>query len=264
MTDNVKNQQEEQNPLAEKSWIVKLAPIFATLIPASAQEAHTISYHDHYVDITKFKSLELELQQIKEKLQTAEITKMHLKNISHSINVPGKGILEQVTRLYAMEQNAEVKNHWAAIMDCAKALLDYSNDVHEFFIANPGLTSIVLKAFNPKKLVEQSIAKAGAAALNKGIRLVFNIRYEMPEVLIGDSYRLQAILDQLISNSIKFTEEGVVVITANLFSARNFKENYDVDVLEQENTDRILQLIVHDTGIGISQEKQQSICAELW
>ncbi|WP_341764121.1 sensor histidine kinase [Candidatus Tisiphia endosymbiont of Beris chalybata] len=264
MTNNVKNQQQEQNQIAEKGWIVKFSPIFATLIPASAQETHTISYHDHYVDITKFKSLELELQQIKEKLQTAEITKMHLKNISHSINVPSKGILEQVTRLYAMEQNAEVKNHWAAIMDCAKALLDYSNDVHEFFIANPGLTSIVLKAFNPKKLVEQSIAKAGAAALNKGIRLVSNIRYEMPEVLIGDSYRLQAILDQLISNSIKFTEEGVVVITANLFSARNFKENYDVDVLEQENTDRILQLIVHDTGIGISQEKQQSICAELW
>ncbi len=183
MTDNVKNQQQEQNQTAEKGWIIKLSPIFATLAPASSQNTDIIGYHENYVDITKFKNLKL--QEIKAKLQTAEITKMHLQNISNSINVPGKGILEQVTKLYEIEQNAEVKNHWAAILDCAKALLDYSNDVHECFTANSGLTSIVSKAFNPKKLVEQSIAKAGAAALNKGIRLVSNVHYEMLDMLLG-------------------------------------------------------------------------------
>ncbi len=265
MTENVKNQQQEQNQTAEKGWIVKLAPIFATLIPASKPSADVSGYHEHYVDITEFKKMELELQKTKEKLQTAELSKINLiKNVSHSINVPCNGILEQVTRLYEMEQNLEVKNHWASILDCAKALLDYSHNVHEFFTANAGLTSIVLKAFNPKKLVEQSIAKAGAAALNKGIRLVSNIHYEMPEVLVGDSYRLQAILDQLICNSIKFTEEGMVVITANLFPARRLSEDEnDFNILEQDDRDRILQFIVHDTGIGISPEKQQHICEEL-
>ncbi len=193
----------------------------------------------------------------------AEITKMHLKNINHSINVPCNGILEQVAAFYEMEQDVEVKNYWATIMDCAKALLDYSNDVHEFFTANSGLTSTVVKAFNPNKLVEQSIAKAGAAALNKGRRLVSNIHYEMPDIVIGDSYRLQAILDQLISNSIKFTDEGMVVITANLFPARSTEESHDFDGLEQGDRDRILQLMVHDTGIGISQEKQQDMREEL-
>ncbi len=96
MTNNVKNQQQEQNPLAEKGWIVKFSPIFATLIPASELTTDVSGDHEHYVDITKFKNLELELQEIKAKLQTAEITKIHLKNISNSINVPGKGILEQV------------------------------------------------------------------------------------------------------------------------------------------------------------------------
>ncbi len=94
MTDNVKNQQQQQNQTAETRWIVKLAPIFATLIPASESSADVSGNHKNYVDITKLKNLELELQEIKEKLQTAEITKMHLKNISNSINVPGKGILE--------------------------------------------------------------------------------------------------------------------------------------------------------------------------
>ncbi len=120
-----------------------------------------------------------------------------------------------------------------------------------------------MKAFNPKKLVEQSIAKAGAAALNKGIRLVSNIHYEMPDIVIGDSYRLQAILDQLISNSIKFTDEGMVVITANLFPARSTEESHDFDGLEQGDRDRILQVMVHDTGIEMSLEKQQDMCEEL-
>ncbi len=84
----------------------------------------------------------------------------------------------------------------------------------------------------------------------------------MPDVLVGDSYRLQAILDQLIGNSIKFTDEGMVVITANLFPARSSADAHDFDDLEQDGN-RILQLMVHDTGIGISLEKQQDMCEEL-
>ncbi|WP_375326927.1 sensor histidine kinase [Candidatus Tisiphia endosymbiont of Nemotelus uliginosus] len=263
MTNNVKNQQQDQNQIAEKGWIVKLAPIFATLVPASSQEVDIISCHENYVDITKFKSLELELQKTKKQLQAAELTKMDLiKNIGHSIHVPCNGIFAQVAALYEMEQNPEVKNHLATIMDSAKALLDYSNDLYELLQSNDGLTSIVLQAFSPKKLVEAIIAKAGAAASHKGIRLVSNVHYEMPDIVVGNSYRIQAILDQLVGNSIKFTKEGVIVITANLFSARSFKDNYDFDVVEQDDRDRILQFIVHDTGIGIPLEKQQDMCED--
>ncbi|WP_375327136.1 hypothetical protein [Candidatus Tisiphia endosymbiont of Nemotelus uliginosus] len=73
MTNNVKNQQKDQEHIAEQGWIVKLAPIFAALVPASAQETRIISCHDHYVDITKFNNLKLELQKTKEKLQVKEL-----------------------------------------------------------------------------------------------------------------------------------------------------------------------------------------------
>ncbi len=128
MTDNVKNQQQQQNPLAEKSWIIKLSPIFATLAPASEHNAEGGGDHEHYVDITKFKNLELELRAIKAKLQTAEITKINLlKNIGNNISTPGKEIFAQLVALYEMEQNPEVRNHLATIMDSAKVLLDSSN-----------------------------------------------------------------------------------------------------------------------------------------
>ncbi len=264
MTDNVKNQQQDQEQIAEKSWIVKLAPIFATLIPASELTADVSDDHGHYVDITKYTNLQLDLQATKEKLQTAELITINLlKNIGNNIRTPGKEIFAQLVTLYEWEQNPETKNHLASIMEAAKDLLNSSNNLYEFLQCYIGLTSIALKEFNPKKLIEQSIEKATPAALYKGIRLVSNIHYEMPEVLVGDHYRLQAILDQLIGNSIKFTEEGMVVITANLFPARSFKDNHDFDALEQDNRDRILQFIVHDTGIGISKEKQHHIGEEL-
>lgn len=267
MIDHDKNQPLEQDTIKETGWIIKLPPIFATLVPASEHRANLMGYPENYVDITKFKNLELELQETKKQLQAAELTKIELiKNIGHSINVPSKGIFAQVAALYEIEQNPEVKNHLATIRDGAKALLDYSNELYEFLHSNDGLTSIVLQAFNPKKLVEAIIAKAGAAALNKGIRLVSNVHYEMPDIVVGDSYRLQAILDQLVGNSIKFTKEGVIVITANLFSAKSLSQDEN-DFAEnrqaQEDRDRLLQFIVHDTGIGLSEEKQQYICEEL-
>ncbi|WP_341764054.1 sensor histidine kinase [Candidatus Tisiphia endosymbiont of Beris chalybata] len=263
MTDNVKNQQQQQNQSAEKGWIVKLAPIFATLIPASSQDRDIIGDHEHYINITKFKSLELELQNTRKKLQVDELIKIKLlKNISNNISTPAKEIFRQLVQFYEGEQNPETKNHLANIMDDAKVLLDSSNDLYEFLQCYIGLTSVALKEFNPKKLIEQSIEKATPAALYKGIRLVSNIHYEMPDIVIGDSYRLQAILDQLISNSIKFTDEGMVIITANLFPVSSFKDNHDFDVLEQNHRDRILQLMVHDTGIGLLKEKQQDMSEE--
>ncbi len=187
-----------------------------------------------------------------------------LKNIGNNISTPGKEIFAQLVALYEMEQNPEVRNHLATIMDSAKVLLDSSNDLYEFLQCYTGLTSIALEKFNPKKLIEQSIEKATPASLYKGIRLVSNIHYEMPDIVVGDSYRLQAILDQLVGNSIKFTEEGMVVITANLFPARRLSQDEnDFDNLEQDDRDRILQVMVHDTGIGISVEKQQDMYEEL-
>lgn len=183
MTNNVKNQQQEQNQIAEKGWIVKFSPIFATLIPASSQDRDIIGDHENYVDITKFKSVELELHKTKEKLQTTELIQINLlKNIGNNISTPGKEIFGQLVELYELEQNLEVKNHLSTIMDSAKTLLDSSNYLYEFLQCYIGLTSVALKELNPKKLIEQSIEKATPAALYKGIRLVSNIHYEMPDV----------------------------------------------------------------------------------
>ncbi|EER22266.1 MULTISPECIES: sensor histidine kinase [spotted fever group] len=207
----------------------------------------------------------MELQQAKNKLKEAELVKIDLiQNIGHSINIPCTGIFTRIVVLYEIEQNPEMKEYLATIMNCAKALLDYSNYVVDFLQANAGLTSTVLQPFDPKKLVEQSIAKATPAAQHKGLRLVPNIHYEMPDVIVGDNYRLQAILDQLISNSIQFTEQGTIVITVNLFPARSFEDANDFtdNTQAQDDRKRILQLMVHDTGIGIHQEKQQYICEE--
>ncbi|WP_375327176.1 hypothetical protein [Candidatus Tisiphia endosymbiont of Nemotelus uliginosus] len=105
------------------------------------------------------------MQQIKAKLQTAEIIQINLlKNIGNNISTPGKRTFAQLVALYEGEQNPEVNNHLSSIMEAAKALLDSSNDLYEFLQCYTGLTSVALKEFNPKKLIEQSIDKATPAA----------------------------------------------------------------------------------------------------
>lgn len=265
MTKHEKNQQSEQDKITESGWVIKLPPIFATLIPASKQDTDVMHISEHYVDISKFKNLELQLEKAKKQLQAEELVKIDLlKNIGHSINIPCSGIVARITVLYEIEQNPEIKEYLATIIDCSKLLLDYSNDLIDFLQHYAGLTSTVLKPFDPKKLVEQSINKLMVAAQCKGLRLVSNIHYEMPDIVVGDNSRLQAVLDQLISNSIKFTKTGMVVVTVNLFSTKSFSQddnstNYKQTIVPK---DMILQIIVHDTGIGIPEEKQQYICEE--
>ncbi|WP_342271264.1 hypothetical protein [Candidatus Tisiphia endosymbiont of Parasteatoda lunata] len=67
------------------------------------------------------------------------------------------------------------------------------------------------------------ITKLIPAANYKGIKLVANFQHDLADVVIADSYRLEAILDQLVSNAINFTEKGSIIITTNFFAAPTFE-----------------------------------------
>lgn len=85
-------------------------------------------------------------------------------------------------------------------------------------------------------------------------------------MVIADSYRLEAILDQLVSNAINFTEKGSIIITTNFFAAPTFELENIYNENNIKNTrakEDILQFIVHDTGIGMSKDQQQYLYKQL-
>ncbi|WP_425364491.1 sensor histidine kinase [Candidatus Tisiphia endosymbiont of Mystacides longicornis] len=267
MTNNVKNQQEDVNEidnikqnLTGQGWYVTLAPTFATLIPTSDQSTNIMNSVGNYVDITKFKILELELQQVKNKLKESELIRLDLiNNIGHSINTPCNGIFSLLTILHEVETEPDKKDYITTIVNCTQELLDYSNNMIEFLKSHVMPTAVISKKFHLKKLVEQSITKAQPAASHKGLRLACSFQYDMEDIILGDNYRLQAILDQLISNAIKFTEQGHVMITVNLFAAKTQEQDKDI----QDARNVILEFIVNDTGISIPIDKQRYIYEKL-
>lgn len=254
---NNEKQQQDNNKIensTEKNWILQLAPTTVTLIPSN-QAGQIVASQENYVDIIKYRGIQLELQEAQNKLKIEELIRIDLiRNIGHSIEVPCSGIVALITVLYELEQDTEKKNYLNSIVNCAEKLLDYSHHVLDFLRSNSRVAAINLETFNIKELVNQTITKTKPASISKGLNLSCNFQYDIAEHIIGDHYRLQAVLDQLVGNAIKFTKEGNVIVTVGLFPP---------STKTKSARDKILQFIVHDTGIGITEKAKQDMYKEL-
>ncbi len=254
MTINNENQQQDNKKIEHStensidgSWILQLAPTTVTLIPAN-QACQILAPQGSYADLARYREIQLELQDAKNKLITNELIRRDvIANIGYSIEVPCSGIFALMTVLYEVEEDSERKHYIKTIVDCAERLLDYSQHVLNFLRRDAEYPTITLERFNIKELVNNSIAKAKPASISKGLNLCCNFQYDIADNIIGDHSRLQAVLDQLVGNAIKFTNEGHVVVTVGL---------YPLSATGNITRDRLLQFIVHDTGIGIDEEKQ--------
>ncbi|WP_342256972.1 HAMP domain-containing sensor histidine kinase [Rickettsia endosymbiont of Aspidapion aeneum] len=244
MTINNQNQQKDNNNVKnslQQAWILQLSPISVTLMPSDPEYSFT----------DKHQELEQELQKAKHELKESNIFKIDLiKNISNKLDISCNEMLSQLLTLYGAETDPNKKNSLSNIViDCAKGLLDYSHNLVNLLHKDAKLVPINLQAFDLEQLVNETVDKLNQEAKDKGLDLFCNFQYDIAKIIIGDSYWIGAILEQLVSNSVKFTEAGKVIVTINLFPT----------TIDEDNKEMILQLIIHDTGIGMSEEIQQYI-----
>ncbi|WP_341789682.1 HAMP domain-containing sensor histidine kinase [Rickettsia endosymbiont of Polydrusus tereticollis] len=244
MIINNTNQQQDHNKvknMVQQAWILQLSPISVTLMPSDPEYSFT----------DKHQELEQELQKAKHELKESNIFKIDLiKNISNKLDISCNEMLLQLLTLYGAETDPNKKNSLSNIViDCAKGLLDYSHNLVNLLHKDAKLVPINLQAFDLEQLVNETVDKLNQEAKDKGLDLFCNFQYDIAKIIIGDSYWIGAILEQLVSNSVKFTEAGKVIVTINLFPT----------TIDEDNKDMILQLIIHDTGIGMSEEIQQYI-----
>ncbi|WP_425362768.1 sensor histidine kinase [Candidatus Tisiphia endosymbiont of Hybos culiciformis] len=178
---------------------------------------------------------------------TALNTKASCNNIWHRIE-----LLHEVV-------NSQINQFSADIADYAKELFDYSQNILDFtecYSSSTTSTSvipIISERFYPFQLIENVIAKLVITSKYKGIKLE-NHFGNLPSCLIGDSFRIKTILTQLISNAIIFTEQDSIILTSNFFAAKT---------LEPQNDKDILQFVIHNTAIGLSEEMQQYLYKQL-
>ena len=197
-------------------------------------------------DVTKWKTVESELR--KNKIlaeESMKVKEQFLANMSHEIRTPMNGIIGLSSLMLNSELNQEQREYVSAIKASGDNLLVIINDILDFSKLESGKMTFEKASFNLKETIKFILDILRPKAIQKGILLESIVDSSLPEFIVGDSVRLNQILMNLIGNAIKFTEQGSVALKVNII---------------KEGTDDLeLEFQVRDTGIGIPDDKKDSI-----
>ncbi|WP_303311727.1 PAS domain S-box protein [Hymenobacter sp. BT730] len=201
------------------------------------------------LDITHQKQLEHNLRAAKEFAEESTRSKeLFLANMSHEIRTPLNAILGMGQLLAKTPLNEEQQNYLRAIASSGENLLVIINDILDLSKIGASQLSIENIGFTMDHLLRQIQKSLHFKAEEKGLLFLTSVDARIPEVLLGDPYRLTQVLLNLAGNAIKFTEKGQVTITCELVA--------------QQAGQVEIQFTVSDTGIGIDPEYLADIFKE--
>ena len=164
-------------------------------------------------DVTDFKLAEQSLLQAKSLSDQANREKtLFLSTLSHEIRTPMYGILGSLEMLDTTPLNAQQQDYLQASQQASSALMRTINDTLDLSLIESGRLSLNLAPFSPVQLVEEVAFSYSARARGKGLRLYVTLDPDTPEQVLGDGGRIRQILNNLVSNAIKFTESGHVIL----------------------------------------------------
>lgn len=173
-----------------------------------------------------------------------------LANLTHEMRTPIYGLMGTLALVEESGLSAEQGELVRTAKASAESLLNVINGLLEYAAVEKGALTLEPSPFAVRDEVPATLRAVAAKAEEKGLDLVYRVRDGVPDVLVGDYFRIHQALLHLVDNGIKFTEHGDVCVEIDV-------DPDDVPAVAGSEVD--VHFVVRDTGIGISPELQKAI-----
>lgn len=196
------------------------------------------------LDTVEIQSIELDIAR-KKAVQASRTKSEFLANTTHEIRTPINGILGFTSLLLKSPMTTQQREYLRTIAHSSQGLLTIINDILDFSRLEENRLTLDRGPFNLRVVIEETLQILSPAASEKQLFLASSSNPEVPLHLVGDALRIKQVLTNLISNAIKFSDDGNIIASTHLISRSD--QNVSIKVC------------IEDTGIGIDPEQKEAL-----